>query len=83
MRDAFDYLSGLGRIGIGEHDDGELVIDVARDVRLETLPGAAMIENAMSVFVQDRPAEAIAAGIWLSIFEFYHGPHLIEARAFE
>ncbi len=48
---------------IRQHDDGESIIHVARNLGLEALPLAFMLDHVMAVLVADEPAIAIMAGV--------------------
>src|ERR1700722_19397234 len=68
---------------IRQHDDGESVIHVARNLGLEALPLAFMLDHVMALLVADEPAIAIMAGVRLSVPQRRHAPHLLQARASE
>ena len=74
------YFAGVGVLGIeiGEYHDGEAVVDIARDVGGEALPGAAVLEQFVAVRLIDTPAEAV--GRVFAVAEGAGRPHLVEAR---
>src|SRR5262245_26455408 len=74
---------GMRAIEIGEHHDRELVVNVARDMGVEAMPGSAVFNQAMAANVGNKPGETIAIRIWLAIVELHRSPHLVEAGALE
>ncbi len=75
--------AGLGSGEIGQRDDGQLIIDVARDGGLESLPGAVVAYYVVAVTVVDEPAEAVAVFIGLAVFQLRGSPHFFEAGALQ
>src|SRR4030095_16802757 len=76
-------LVGMRAIEIGENDDSELVVHIAGDVGVETLPGSAMFNQAMAANVGDKPGETVAIRIWFAIVQLHRRPHLVQAGALE
>jgi len=44
-------------VEVGEDDDSELVVHVAQDVGVETLPGSLVLDVAMTADVMDEQAK--------------------------
>src|SRR5579859_4387722 len=72
-------LSWLRIRQIPECDYGELIIDVAVDRGLESLPRAIVMYATVSRSLVDEPAKTIIALVRLSIFQFDRSPHQVEA----
>src|SRR3984893_8153041 len=64
---------------VGQYNDGQLVIQVTRDVCFEALPGAAVIDQSVAVDVFDLPAKSIVTGIRLPVVQLDGSPHLFQA----
>ena len=79
MRDA----GWVPALEIGEHDDRQLVVHVAGNVGVESLPGSAVLDDPMAAGVVDEPAESVVVGVRLAVVELHGGPHLVEAGALE
>src|SRR6476620_9180442 len=62
-RDAVRYLSRIGARLVSENYDREFVVNVARDLRLKSLPRAAVFDQAMPAHDVKRPAEAVRIGL--------------------
>lgn len=76
---------GAGVLGveIGEDDDGEVVVDVARNVAGEALPRAAVFEDFVAVHGVDFPAEAVIGRVGFAVVERINGPDAVEAGLFQ
>src|SRR6267154_1905109 len=71
----------MARVQIGHDDDGQLVINVARNVHGEALPSAAMFEQPVPIYFRDAPSESVGRG--LAAVQLYRRPHLVEAGFFQ
>src|ERR1700720_898223 len=78
LSDVFGDFAGLGLGQIRQHNNRQLIIDVAGDCTLESLPGAVVADQAMTMALADEPAETIAALIHLPVLELSGCPHLVE-----
>src|SRR5580704_18111709 len=76
-------LTGVGVGEVGEDGDGEFVVQVARNVDLEALPGATVIENFAAVLRDNVPTETVVAGIGLAVQQLRRSPHLFETGGVE
>src|SRR5215471_3346130 len=66
---------------IEKHYHRNFIVDVTRDVRLESLPRAPMLDEPVVARFANRPAKAV--GIGIAIVQFHRRPHLFQARSFE
>src|SRR6185369_7770528 len=72
------------RLGqVGQHHDRQLVIDITRNLGLEALPCALVIDEAMSVRAGYLPAESVMTGIRFTVFQPGDSPHLLQAGALQ
>src|SRR5580698_7972450 len=79
--DVFGDSSRVSLRQIRQHYDRQLIVNVARDGSLETLPSAIMADHPVPVPLADEPAKAVAILVRLAVFQLRWSPHLIEARS--
>ena len=61
--------SGVDFVEIGEHDNGEAVVGIARDLGCESLPCAAVLDAFVIFLLSDEPPKSVARWIRLTISE--------------
>src|SRR5260370_25785470 len=64
---------------IRQHNHGKVVIYIARNLCLETLPLSLMLNDAAAFLDFDEPSVAVLAVIRLSIAQRRLGPHLLQS----
>src|SRR5262249_32409148 len=78
-RDPGGEEAGVGAGEVGEHDDGQVVIDVALDDAGKALPCASVPDHLVAIGRNNAPAEAVIGAIGLAIVEGKYGPYPVEA----
>src|ERR1043165_7717465 len=80
-RHSVRYLSRIRPCLVSKNHDGQLVVDVTRDLRLESLPRPAVFDDVMSAYLAQTPAEAVRKR--LAVVQLHRGPHLVQARSLQ
>ena len=65
--DVVAQLDRAAAVEIREDDDRQLVVDVAGDAGVESLPGAAVFDDAMTIHLIDRPGKTVIRAVGLSV----------------
>ena len=60
---------GVDFVELGEHDNGEAVVEIARDLGCESLSCAAVLDALVIFLLSDEPPKSVARRIRLTISE--------------
>ena len=62
-------------------DHRQLLVDVTRDLRLETLPGAAVFDQTMPAHLAHGPTKTII--MRLAVIQLHGRPHFFQTRSLQ